>query len=79
VFGRFGGILKIVVNKARLHHEGSMHGPTCSAYITFDSFRSARRCIRIMDHVQLSGRHIRFVIVLFCFVKPVADWLGVCV
>jgi len=60
-FGRFGKILKIVINRHNLYNASATGGPTVSAYITFTTNEASLAAIKKMDGHILDGRQIRFV------------------
>mmetsp|Transcript_21140 Transcript_21140/g.54996 ORF Transcript_21140/g.54996 Transcript_21140/m.54996 type:complete len:800 (-) Transcript_21140:1424-3823(-) len=56
-FGKYGKILKIVIN--RNNHYNSGPNPTVSAYVTFARKQDASACVRAVDKSTLDGRMLR--------------------
>lgn len=56
-FGKFGKILKVVINKN--NHYNSGPNPTVSAYITFAKKEDATHCVRTIDKSTIDGRTLR--------------------
>jgi len=58
-FGRYGKIMKIVVNKNNLYNVNSPGGPSVSAYVTYFKEEDARDAIEALDGSWLGGRTLR--------------------
>eukprot|EP01089_Gocevia_fonbrunei_P008895 TRINITY_DN2069_c0_g4_i1.p1 TRINITY_DN2069_c0_g4~~TRINITY_DN2069_c0_g4_i1.p1 ORF type:complete len:439 (-),score=96.59 TRINITY_DN2069_c0_g4_i1:1375-2691(-) len=58
-FGRYGKIIKIVVNKNNLYNVNSPGGPSVSAYVTYYRDEDARDAIQALDGSWLGGRTLR--------------------
>lgn len=56
-FGKYGKILKVVIN--RNNHYNSGPNPTVSAYITFAKKSDAAMCVRAVDKSTFDGRTLR--------------------
>ena len=58
-FGQYGKIEKIVINKNNLYSINSPHGPSVSAYITFENKGDAHACIAAIDGFWIENRALR--------------------
>ena len=58
-FGQYGKVLKVVVNKSHAYNVGHPHGPSFSAYITYERQQDALLAIQAVDGFWIDGRSLR--------------------
>jgi CCR4-NOT transcription complex subunit 4 len=64
LFGQFGKIHKIVVNKHNVYNGEMPAAPSYSAYITYQKKEDAAKAITVMNGVVLDGKTLRFTIAI---------------
>jgi hypothetical protein len=62
MFGRFGRILRVLVNRAHPYNADAPGGPSIAAYIQFARDIDASAAVRAMNNVVFDGREIRTAI-----------------
>lgn len=62
MFGRFGRILRVLINRAHPYNADAPGGPSISAYILFSRDIDASAAVRQMNATVLDGREVRCAI-----------------
>ncbi|XP_063956900.1 CCR4-NOT transcription complex subunit 4-like isoform X1 [Lytechinus pictus] len=58
-FGKFGKILKVVINQNTSYAGSQSHGPSASAYVTYQRAEDSLRAIQAVNNVHVDGRTLK--------------------
>ncbi|XP_071487774.1 CCR4-NOT transcription complex subunit 4-like isoform X1 [Diadema antillarum] len=58
-FGKFGKILKVVINQNTSYAGNQSHGPSASAYVTYQKAEDSLRAIQAVNNVHVDGRTLK--------------------